>query len=454
MSETPLSKYRSFYRELTRYREILSILHWDSEVVMPEGARPNRSEQISQLSKLCHKLFTGEEFSGLIDSAKGFIEKKDFPDRKLLEREFEILQRDRDRASKLSPELVEKFSRITNLAHGTWVSAKKNKSFKEFEAPLTEIVDIVKEMAECYGYATEKYDALLEDYETGTKAASLEILFSNLKNSLIPVVQKAKKFTNPFKNKVPEDFQKSFNEKLPARLGLPKSISRLDISAHPFSTSLGSMDKRITTRYDLSDPISSIFGVLHETGHSLYEKGLSEMPEPFSPLASAVSLGVHESQSRLWENQVGRSKPFWEFYYPKLLEEFRLTSQDLPFEKLYSFINSTERSKIRVEADQVTYNLHIILRFEIERELISGILKVKDLPEIWNEKIQKSFGLEIENDAEGVLQDVHWSGGAFGYFPTYTLGNIYSAQLFHFFQKSHEGFAESVRRNGDFSDLL
>ena len=216
---------------------------------------------------------------------------------------------------------------------------------------------------------------------------------------------------------------------------------------------MGAKDKRITTRYQLDDPISSIFGVLHETGHALYEFGIANMKHYPSPLSSAVSLGVHESQSRLWENQVGRSRSFWDHYYPIMLKEFSIYHYDLPFEDFYKFINSVSKSKIRVEADQVTYNLHIILRFEIERDLISKKIRVKDLPEVWNLKMKDFFDLKIDNDAEGVLQDVHWSGGSFGYFPTYTLGNIYSAQLFNKFLETHQSFWDDVSKRGNFSAL-
>ncbi|EMY04491.1 thermostable carboxypeptidase 1 family protein [Leptospira interrogans str. 2002000626] len=239
-------------------------------------------------------------------------------------------------------------------------------------------------------------------------------------------------------------------EALPSILGLSSKMSRLDASEHPFSTSLGSKDKRITTRYDLKDPLSSIFSILHETGHSLYEIGISEIEGGPSPLHDSVSLGVHESQSRLWENQVGRSLEFWEMYYPILLENLNITKQELSFSDLFSYINQSTPSLIRVEADQITYNLHIILRFEIERELINGKIQVYELPEIWNSKMKEMFGIVVSSDREGVLQDVHWSGGAFGYFPTYTLGNIYSAQLFQTFLKQNPNFQTTVKEKKTF----
>jgi len=311
----------------------------------------------------------------------------------------------------------------------------------------------VKESAECYGYQGERYNGLLEGYETETKAEDLDVLFKHLKNSLIPLVQEGKSFNNPFKNPVSTDYQSVFNKKLPGLLGLPENSSRLDISLHPFSTSLGRKDKRITTRIHENDPLSSIFSVLHETGHALYEFGLGSMIEYSSPLSQALSYGIHESQSRLWENQIGRSRAFWNYFYPIMIKDFQIYHYDLPFDQFFKYVNTVQKTKIRVESDQITYNLHIILRFEIERELISGNLNVEDLPSVWNKKMKEFFDLNIENDAEGVLQDVHWSGGSFGYFPTYTLGNIYAAQLFHGFFSTHQSFWDDLEKRGDFSSL-
>lgn len=455
MENTNKQKYRKFWKELTHYSDILSLLHWDSEVLMPESARQERAEQIGLISSKWHSLFVSSELDELIGNLESEIPNmEDNHEKYRTKREMEIVQKDRARAKKLSVDFVEEFSKITNLAYGIWGEAKKDSNFSKFAPTLERIVELSKQKADAYGYTTERYDALLEDYETETTASSLQNLFQKLKNSLIPIINQAKNYPSPFKKAIPQDLQNLFNQKLPEILGLPKDSSRLDISLHPFSTSIGSKDKRITTRYDENDPISSIFGVLHETGHALYEYGLGKISDYPSPLTSALSYGMHESQSRLWENQVGRSRAFWEYFFPTMLKDFNIYHYDISFIDFYNFVNSVSKSKIRVEADQVTYNLHIILRFEIERELISKNLKVKDLPEIWNAKMKEFFDLTIENDAEGVLQDVHWSGGSFGYFPTYTLGNIYAAQLFHSFYNTHQSFWDDVRSRGDFSSLL
>ncbi|WP_167482427.1 carboxypeptidase M32 [Leptospira yasudae] len=448
------AEYRSVYQEISTLRNILSVLHWDSEITLPEEGRAERGLQIGLLSGLIHSKYAGESFYKLADKARNENEQKNLPGQKERKVEFEILFKDLDRSRRLSQELVEEFSVTTSKAHAVWAKARKENRFADFAPILSKIVELSRKQAECYGFQTEAYDALLEGYEPGERAANLEKLFFNLKNSLKPLVARGRKFSNPFPREIPIFLQKQLGEILPSILGLSPKISRLDPSEHPFSTSLGSKDKRITTRYDLKDPLSSIFSILHETGHSLYEAGISEIEGGPSPLHDSVSLGIHESQSRLWENQVGRSKEFWEMYYPILLKTLNIQEGELSFSKLFSYINQSSPSLIRVEADQITYNLHIILRFEIERELINGKIQVAELPEIWNSKMKDLFGIDVPSDREGVLQDVHWSGGAFGYFPTYTLGNIYSAQLFQAFSKENPNFAAEVKKDQDFSSLL
>ncbi|WCL49486.1 carboxypeptidase M32 [Leptospira sp. GIMC2001] len=449
------SKYREIYNRIQHFSNIQSILNWDSEVTMPAAAREERSFQIAEMTKLIHEIFTGSEFARALEAASNEIEKNNNdPKYFIRKRELEVITRRLDKQKKLPTDFVTKLSQKTNIAHAKWVEAKKQKDFNLFSETLSELVDLAKVQADYYGYENERYDALLDDYERGATGTMLSELFDNLKKDLVPIVSKAKSYPNPFKLPIDAMKQKKFCELLPPRLGLSHDISRLDISAHPFSTSLGSKDKRITTRYDELDPLSAVFGVLHETGHSLYEAGLSEMPEAPNPLAEFLSLGIHESQSRLWENQVGRSREFWNYYYPVALESWELKERDLPFDDFFNYIQSVQKSKIRVEADPVTYNLHIILRFEIERDLIADKIKVSDLPELWRSKMQDYFGLKIDNDAEGVLQDVHWSMAAFGYFPTYALGNIYSAQLYEAFLRDNPVFKDHLTKTGETKDLL
>jgi len=449
-----LEEYRSYYKKLKSFQDIASVLHWDSEVMMPKEGREYRSSQIADITQLTHDWSVSDEYKKKIEAAKKELVQFSQPEKVKWEREFFILEEELSKAEKIPSEFVAEFSQTTNLAHGAWADARKNQSFAEFAPMLEKIVSLSKKQAEYLGYKNEPYDALLDGYERGAKTEDIAILFESLKAELVPIVETAPYFPSPFKHPISQTKQEKLCKRLPALLGLNPDESRLDVSHHPFSTSLGKFDKRITTRYSETDPLSSIFGVLHETGHSLYEAGISKMEEWPTPITEFCSLGVHESQSRLWENQVGRSQSFWEFIYPILLSDFELTEQELSFKQLYQSINSTQKSKIRVEADQITYNLHIILRFEIERELINGKINVKDLPEIWNAKVKEYLGLNVENDAEGVLQDIHWSMGAFGYFPTYTLGNIFSAQLFSSFEKENSNYKAEFKVNGNFSKLL
>jgi carboxypeptidase Taq len=449
------SNYRNFFKKIQNFRDIQSLLQWDSEVMMPSSGRLTRSQQIAEMSGLIHDALTGEEFRILIDNAQIEIEHKlDSPEIKKQRKELQILNETLEKQSKLPTDFVAELSQKTNIAQSIWEEAKTKKDFSLFENTLTELVELAIKQADYYGYTTERYDALLDDYEKGATAKNLTYLFDTLKQQLKPIVAVAKTYQNPFNKEISIENQEKFCQLLPSHLGLLKDQSRLDRSSHPFSTSLGLKDKRITTRYDLTDPLSSIFGVMHETGHALYEIGLSEMDEAPNPLTEYLSLGIHESQSRLWENQVGRSENFWIYYYPLALESWELKESELPFKDFMNYIKSVERSKIRVESDPVTYNLHIILRFEIERDLIAQKIKIKDLPELWNSKMKEYFGLAIENPAEGVLQDIHWSMAAFGYFPTYALGNIYSAQLYHAFLRTNVQFEKNLAKTGNTSELL
>lgn len=446
--------FRNSWKELNNLQNVLSLLHWDSEVLLPQEARPERAEQISQLSLEHHKKFTGDDFAAILDKAKEAAHQTTGPQRQEWLRELQVVEKERNRAICLPSDLVEKFSRTTNLAQGVWMQARKDNDFQQFASILAEIVDMSMEMAEHYGYHRNRYDALLEGFEAEMNVEDLNPMFQSLKNSLIPLVNEAKEFPNPFQKAITRRKQVDFNVRLMPILGLPDTLARLDESSHPFSTSLGRKDLRITTRYDENNPLSSIFGVLHEAGHSLYEKGIGMVDFYPTALTSAVSFGIHESQSRLWENQIGHSRQFWNYYYPILLKDYDLYHYDLEFNALYNFINSSSRTKIRVDADQLTYNLHIILRYEIERELISEGLKVEELPERWNAGMKELLDLDIENDREGVLQDIHWSSGAFGYFPTYTLGNIYSAQFFHSFIEQNPGFWTELEKEGKFDTLI
>ncbi|TGK03035.1 carboxypeptidase M32 [Leptospira langatensis] len=445
--------YRDEFRTIYHLRNITGILHWDMEVTIPQEAQEERGDQLSLLSGLAHKSFVSDSFRALAEKAKEENSRLDLPGKELRTRELDLLFKDLDRSSCLPISWVEEFSKITSQAHSIWADARKKNDSASFLPVLEKIIDLSFQKTEFFGFQTEAYDALLDEYEPGAKASDLETLFSDLRKSLVPLLAKAKDAEFPFAGEFSIEKQAPFNQELPVLLGLSKEGFRLDASAHPFSTSLGSADKRITTRYETSDPLSSVYSVLHETGHALYESGISLIPGNPSPLKDSVSLGVHESQSRLWENQVGRSKEFWEGMYPLFLQKLGLSESSLPFAKLYSFVNKSKPSLIRVEADQITYNLHIILRFQIERAIFKKEISVKQISSAWKEGMKDLLGIDVPDDSKGYLQDVHWSGGAFGYFPTYSLGNIYAAQLYSAFLKQNPQFSDELKKR-ETSSLL
>ncbi|MFB5650256.1 carboxypeptidase M32 [Leptospira wolffii] len=438
--------YREEFKKIYHLRNAVGVLHWDMEVAIPKNGQAERGDQLSLLSGMAHQMFVSDSFRRLAEKAKEENERKSLPGKPLRERELQLLFKDLDRSACLPLSWVEEFSKTTSQAHSVWAEARKKNDAASFLPVLSKIIDLVFQKSDFFGYDTEAYDALLEEYEPGARASELETLFQDLRKSLVPLLAKAKDAPSPFVGTFPVSSQELFNQGLPVLLGLPESDFRLDPSAHPFSTSLGSYDKRITTRYEESDPLSSVYSVLHETGHALYEAGISLISGGPSPLKDSASLGLHESQSRLWENQVGRSKEFWEGLYPILLEKLKLSESSLPFSKLYSYVNQSKPSLIRVEADQITYNLHVILRFQIERAVFKKELPVSGISNAWKEGMKELLGVSVPDDSQGFLQDVHWSGGAFGYFPTYSLGNIYAAQLYSAFLKQNPDFLSKLKK--------
>jgi carboxypeptidase Taq len=341
---------------------------------------------------------------------------------------------DFDRATKLPRDLVEELARVTSLGQQVWVEAKKAKDFGRFRGSLETILSLKQREAACLGTGPADYDALLDDYERGAKAAVLAPLFDELRRALVPLIVRIagasqKPDVSLLRREFPVDRQKVMGELAASTVGFDFERGRLDVTEHPFCTEIGPGDCRITTRYDGKDFGDSFFSILHEVGHALYEQGLD--PAHYgTPMGEAVSLGVHESQSRLWENAVGRGRAFWQHLFPITRRVFHDALHDVSLEQFHAAVNHVEPSLIRVQADELTYNLHIIVRFELERALLSGDLPVGDLPGTWSEKYERYLNTKPSNDAEGCLQDIHWSAGLFGYFPTYTLGNVYAAQLF------------------------
>jgi len=423
-------------RETTLLGTINSALHWDQETYLPPAGTPYRGDQMAYLSGRAHRLFTSPEVGDWLKEAQ----QAGFAPASTEAVNLRWLQRDYDQATKLTAEFVEECTRTETVGNQAWVEARKKSEFAIFAPHLEKLVEQARRRADFLGYVDSRYDALVDLYETGATTEGVATLFEALAPELSELVQQGADACAALPTLLPEgpypvEQQIAFNDEVAKALGIPFEQSRVDTTTHPFCTTLGPHDHRITNRYETADFTSSLYCLMHESGHALYEMGLPE--DQFGlPCGSAVSLGVHESQSRLWENHVGRSLAFWEHWFPRAVEYFPQLKAASP-EDLYRHVNRIQRSYIRVEADEVTYDLHIILRFRLERALIEGDIEVNDVPATWNRMFQELMGLEVDRDSNGCLQDIHWSFGGFGYFCTYSLGNINAAQLM-------EGAAEQL----------
>lgn len=415
-------------REIALLTSTEAALSWDQETYMPPKALAHRARQLAYLNGKAHALATGKWMRSLLEQTES--EKQPDPRIAANVREF---RRDFDRAARIPGELVVEESEVCSHAKAAWAEARKKSDFAMFAPHLERIVGIARRKADLWGYADEPYDALLETYERGTRTREVAALFDRLKPELTKlartaVARSADIDPRLLDGKYPVDKQKLLNREVAESVGFDFESGRIDTTTHPFCTTLGPGDIRLTTRYDEADFTSSLFGVLHEAGHGLYEQGLPA--DDFGlPSGRACSLGIHESQSRLWENHIGRSRPFWEKWLPRAAEIFP-NLRKLKIGDFLRAINRAEYSFIRVEADEATYDLHILLRFSIERRIISGQLAVADVPGAWNDEFEALFGMTPPDDARGCLQDIHWSMGGLGYFATYALGNLNAAQLY------------------------
>lgn len=420
---------------------VQNLLLWDQETYLPEAGNEFRAEQVELLAAMAHERLTSKPFrtalSKLIDLESGTFTKED-----LTEEQKSALvawRRDLTLASTLPNSFVQSFAALTSKAFNAWVAAKSENDFTLFVPPLQEIVDACKKRAEYYGYTNHPYDALVDEFEPGMTTKTLQTIFSDLKPFLIDLVKKCSDTNSeyPFIHKTyPKEGQMEICTLLLDTIGIDKKRSRLDHAHHPFCMTVHPTDLRLTTHSDLSNFYNNISATLHEGGHGLYELGLPI--EKFgTPLCEAVSLGIHESQSRFWECYIGLSRPFSTFLHGQLSKRFPEQLQGISSEEMYKGLTQVFPSFIRIKSDEVTYCLHIILRFEIEIALLEGSLSVADIPDAWNEKMEQYLGIYPENFAEGCLQDVHWSHGIFGYFPTYALGNIYASSIFHSFTATY-----------------
>lgn len=438
-------------REHAVIRSAADALGWDQETYLPAAASEHRAAQLSWLASRAHELAVSDGWKADLEDA----EAKDTGDNPHFSANLRELRRQFDRATKLPVELVARESTATSISMHVWAEARKQSDFAAFAPHLETLVGLAREKAELWGYDDEPYDALLDGYERATSTKAVASLFDSLSPELRKIAAGAveKSAARPVSlpaGPYPVEAQKSLNARIAEAIGFDFSAGRIDTTTHPFCTTLGPRDIRLTTRYDEADFTSSLFGVLHEAGHGLYEQGLPGADFGL-PSGTAVSLGIHESQSRLWENHVGRSRAFWEHWYPVAQETFPQLAS-FPLDDFLSFIRKAEFSPIRVEADEATYDLHILLRFGLERRLVRGELAVRDVPAAWNEKFRELFGFAPPDDRHGCLQDIHWSMGGLGYFATYSLGNLNSAQLFAAAKK--DSAVSSGIARADFQPLL
>jgi len=447
MEKGDLKLIKKYQKELTLIEGVAALLDWDQQTYMPKSGILFRAEQSAFLSEIAHDKIVSEE---LFNSLKRLKRKKIFGDDKLmLDRFYKRVER----ARKIPRSLVSEIARATSLGHDAWQRARDKNNFEVFRPYLERIVELKRKEAKLISLPGSLYNSLLDDFEEGMTAEKLKPIFEKLKIELIEIIRKIEnskeygKRKNIFLgNKFSKEFQERMVRDVAKRMGLDEEKSRIDFSEHPFTTKIGINDVRITFNIRES-PLFSFESAVHESGHALYELGLPEK-HAYDVLGGTPSLGIHESQSRFWENMIGKSKDFWSFYFKKFKEEANLNN----FEEFFREVNSVSKGMIRIESDEVHYCLHVILRFELELALMEGKIKVRDLPKLWNERMKEYFGKTPKTDVEGVLQDVHWSGGYFGYFPTYALGTIYASQIFASLKKKYPKIEEDIRK-GNFRKI-
>ena len=446
-----LTAYKAHLAEIAKLHSAQALLGWDQHTHMPKKGVTARAQVAGKLSKMAFELFVSDKMGEYLEE----LEKKDGLS---LEEKASVRRVGRDyrRHQAIPPALIEEFTIARSEAQSAWVKAREISDFSVFRPHLEKIIDYVRRFADYFGYEEEPYDALLEEYEPGMTSERLREIIAPLRNELVPFLKRliddgTKPSADVWKGNFDVETQRSLAKRALEIIGYDFSAGALDDVAHPFTTTIGPGDVRVTNRYLEDAPLSGLFAALHEGGHALYNQGMGEELY-YLLLADGASHGIHESQSRMIENQIGRSRPFWHFFQPILAEYFPQFTNVDP-DVLYRSANIVEPSFIRVEADEVTYNFHIMLRFELESGLIEGSIKVSDLPDLWNEAMERYLGITPPDDAHGVLQDVHWSMGSFGYFPSYMLGNLYAAQIFARLRSDLPDLDEKIA-SGDFEPLL
>jgi carboxypeptidase Taq len=417
---------------LADLRNVAQLLDWDQQTMMPPRGAAARAETVATVQRISHDMFVSDETGRLLDAAERALNgASPDSDEVALVR---VGRRRWEKARRVPSELAADLARAASVGHQAWIVARANSDFASFVPYLERNIDLVRRYIDCFDDLDCAYDAVLDDYEPGARTADVIRLFDELKSELLGIIRALAEHGDRVDDSVlhghfPVDRQRQLVAWLLEQMGFDPAGWRIDDAVHPFASGFGNQDVRITTRWDERYLPTSMYGAMHECGHGLYEEGVAQSLQR-TPLGHPESLGLHESQSRLWENMVGRGRPFCGVLAPRIAELFGGPIAHIDGDRLYCAVNRVVPSLIRVEADEVTYGLHIVIRFELEQELVEGRLAVRDLPEAWNKRYEEYLGVKVPTDADGVLQDVHWSSGLIGYFPTYALGNLIAGQLF------------------------
>lgn len=446
-----MKKLREFTNKITDIQRAIAVLNWDQETYMPKKGQSFRAQQIGTLSGMAHEIATSSAYEDCLmstqeDSSLGAKDR----------RNIELLIKDLKKAKKLPSEFVIRLSKTTSKAFHAWVQARQANDFKVFEEALTEMVEIQREKATIYGYEKHIYNALMDDYQPEATVEQIDKIFGDVRNQLQPLITKiaaSRQVDDAFMYKhFEKDKQWNLGIAIMEKLGYDMDAGRQDLAEHPFSTTFSPGDVRVTTRVDENNFYDMLWSCMHECGHALYEQGLPE-DQYGLPCGEAVSLGIHESQSRFYENNLGRSKAFWTKNYSDILETFPNQFKGIDVDSFYKAINIVKPSFIRTDADELTYHFHIMIRYELEKKLIEGSLKVSEVREAWNAKYKEYLDIEVPSDSKGVLQDIHWSHGGFGYFPTYSLGSFYAAQFEAKMREDISDYEDQVRA-GNYTQIL
>lgn len=443
--------YKEKLQKIADVRYASAVLQWDQETYMPAKGAEHRSRQLATLSEVAHGMFTDEGFGAVLTR----LQNSQLDPRK--QRNVALTYEDYKKQKKFTPAFVREMSEAVSAAFHAWLDARKQNSFAVFEPALSRLVALKRQEATLLGYKEHPYDALLNEFEKGMTVAQLDKIFNDVKQPLQDLLHQVQQQPAPrvdfLKRHFPKAKQWEWGLYLAKQLGFNFDGGRQDISEHPFTINFSSNDVRITTRIDETDFLNMTWSTIHEVGHALYEQGLPT-EEYGLPLGEYASLGIHESQSRLWENCIGRSKSFWNYYLPILKTYFPDQLKDVELDDFVLAINKIQPSFIRTEGDELTYHFHVIVRYELEKRLVEGSLEVKDIPAYWNGQYKELLGVDVPDDVRGCLQDVHWGHGSFGYFPTYSLGSFYAAQLWKQAQEDLHGLEDYIARTGSPAALL